>query len=103
MILLIILIALYGLINSPNLIKKAMCLSIIESMAILQFLGVGFHRQGAAPILHQGPVDFVDPVPQALMLTAIVIGVCFNALAVALIVKLYKQRGTVDVRELHDL
>lgn len=103
MSLLIILIGIYGVINSPNLIKKVMCLSLVESMVILQFLGVGFDPAGAAPILNQGPRQFVDPVPQALMLTAIVIGVCFNALAVALLVKLYEQRGTVDVRKLHDL
>ncbi len=101
--LLVILVGLYGVINSPNLIKKVMCLSLVESMVILHFLGVGFVAGRAAPILHQGPDRFVDPVPQALMLTAIVIGVCFNALAVGLIVKLHAQRGTVDVRELHDL
>ncbi len=103
MSILIILIGLYGVINSPNLIKKVMCLSLVESMVILQFLGVGFRPDGGAPILNQGMETFVDPIPQALMLTAIVIGVCFNALAIALIVKLYRQRGTVDVRELHDL
>ena len=103
MSILIILIGLYGVINSPNLIKKVMCLSLVESMVILQFLGVGFRSDGGAPILHQGVQTFVDPIPQALMLTAIVIGVCFNALAIALIVKLYRQRGTVDVRKLHDL
>lgn len=100
---LIILIGLYGIINSPNLIKKVMCLSMVENMVILHFLGVGFRRDGGAPILNQNITTFVDPVPHALMLTAIVIGVCFNALAVALIVKLYRQRGTVDVRELDDL
>jgi len=103
MSILIILIGIYGVINSPNLIKKVMCLSLVESMVILQFLGVGFDRGGGAPILYQGIDTFVDPVPQALMLTAIVIGVCFNALAVALIVKMHRKRGTVDVRELHDL
>ena len=103
MSILIILVGIYGLINSPNLIKKTMCLSLIESMVILQFLGVGLHAGGMAPILHQGTETFVDPVPQALMLTAIVIGVCFNALAVVLIVKLHRKRGTVDVRALNDL
>ncbi len=103
MSILIILVGIYGMINSHNLIKKVMCLSLVESMVILQFIGVGFARGKAAPILHQGAESFVDPVPQALMLTAIVIGVCFNALAVALIVKLHGQRGTVDVRALHDL
>lgn len=103
MSILIILIGIYGVINSPNLIKKTMCLSMVESMVILQFLGVGFHKGGSAPILNQGTETFVDPVPQALMLTAIVIGVCFNALAVILIVKLHRKRGTVNVRQLHDL
>ena len=103
MSILIILIGIYGVINSPNLIKKIMCLSMVESMVVLQFLGVGFLHGGAAPILNQRSESFVDPVPQALMLTAIVIGVCFNALAVMLIVKLHRKRGTVDVRQLHDL
>ena len=103
MSILIILVGLYGAITSTNLIKKVMCLAMVESMVIMQFLGVGFGAERGAPILNQGLEAFVDPVPQALMLTAIVIGVCFNALAVALIVKLYQQRGTVDVRELHDL
>lgn len=103
MSMLIIVVGLYGLINSHNLIKKVMCLSLVEGMVILQFLRAGFRFDGEAPILNQGTEVFVDPVPQALMLTAIVIGVCFNALAIALIVKLYHQRGTVDVRELHDL
>lgn len=103
MSLLIILVSLYGLINSTNLIKKVMCLTLIDSIVVLQFLRAGYQPAGAAPILYQGEIVFVDPVPQALMLTAIVIGVCFNALAVGLIVKLYSKRGTVDVRELHDL
>lgn len=103
MSILIILVGIYGVINSPNLIKKVMCLSLVESMVILQFLGVGFDRGGGAPILNQGVEGFVDPVPQALMLTAIVIGVCFNALAVMLIVKLHRKTGSVDVRDLHDL
>ncbi len=44
----------------------------------------------------------VDPLPQALMLTAIVIGVCFNALALALIVRVARERGTMSGSELHD-
>ncbi len=39
----------------------------------------------------------VDPVPQALMLTAIVIGVCVTALALALAVRLYKATGSLEI------
>ena len=103
MSLIILFVGIYGIITSHNLIKKIMCLALVESTVILHFLGVGFQSLAAAPILGQGSETYVDPVPQALMLTAIVIGVCFNALATAFIVRLYQQRGSVDVRDLNDL
>ncbi len=93
-------VAVWGLIVVDNLIKKVMCLSIVESMLILEFLKIGFVASGAAPILNVSQRVVVDPVPQALMLTAIVIGMCFNALACAVIVRLYRQTGTVLVSEL---
>lgn len=96
----ILLIALYGLITSDNLIKKIMCLTVVESIVILGFLGAGFKTQGAAPILVDGLQATVDPVPQALMLTAIVIGVCFNSLAVGSILRLFEKHGTVRVSRL---
>jgi len=102
-ILLILLVGIYGVITSRNLIRKIMCLALVESTIILQFLGLGYRSLATAPILNQGPEGFVDPVPQALMLTAIVIGVCFNSLATALIVRLHQQRGSVDLGDLHDL
>jgi multicomponent Na+:H+ antiporter subunit C len=102
MVLLVLFIAIYGLIVSDNLIKKVMCLSIIESIIILSFLLTGFKEAAEAPIITEGIQVFVDPMPQALMLTAIVIGVCFNSLAVAFIVKLQKAKGTVNVSELRE-
>lgn len=102
MVLLVLFIAIYGLIVSDNLIKKVMCLSIIESIIILSFLLTGFKEEAEAPIITEGIQVFVDPMPQALMLTAIVIGVCFNSLAVAFIVKLHKSKGTVNVSELRE-
>lgn len=103
MSLIIIAIAIFGLITSDNLIKKIMCLSIIENTIILNFISTGFITGAAAPILTAREVATVDPVPQALMLTAIVIGVCFNSLAVACIVKLHEKTSTVLVSELYEL
>ncbi|MFA7578483.1 MAG: NADH-quinone oxidoreductase subunit K [Candidatus Muiribacteriota bacterium] len=45
---------------------------------------------------------YVDPIPQALMLTAIVVGVCFNSLALSIIMKIYNKRGTIKVGELYE-
>lgn len=102
MILLIVIIAIYGLIVSDNLIRKLMCLNIIESSVILTFLTTGYIEDAHAPILVEEVVSYVDPIPQALMLTAIVIGVCFNSLAIAVIVKVYQKNRTLNVSELNE-
>lgn len=102
MILLILIIALYGLIVSDNLIKKIMCLNIIESTIILTFLTTGYQERSVAPILTDALVRYVDPVPQALMLTAIVIGVCFNSLAIAITVKVFYKYHTIEVSQLYE-
>jgi multicomponent Na+:H+ antiporter subunit C len=79
-----------------------MCLVILESMVILAFLGAGYGEGRGAPILGAPDVLPVDPVPQALMLTAIVIGVCFNCLALAAVVGVHRRQGTLDVTRLHE-
>lgn len=98
----IVALAVWGLIVSDNLIRKVMCLSILESMIILAFLWTGFAEECVAPILDESGAAYVDPVPQALMLTAIVIGVCFNALALGFIVRVYQHHGTLRVSELRE-
>jgi multicomponent Na+:H+ antiporter subunit C len=102
MILLIMSVAIYGLIVSDNLIKKIMCLNIIESLVILTFLTTGYQERAVAPIITDIVTNYVDPIPQALMLTAIVIGVCFNSLAIAITVKVYYKYHTIKVSELHE-
>ncbi len=102
MSLIILAIGIFGLITADNLIKKIMCLSVIENTIILNFISSGYITGAAAPILTAKDIATVDPVPQALMLTAIVIGVCFNSLAIACIVKLHEKTSTVLVSELHE-
>ncbi|NCN04754.1 MAG: hypothetical protein GW949_03905 [Spirochaetales bacterium] len=57
--------------------------------------------EGANSLANLGAFSVVDPVPQALMLTAIVIGVCITALALALAFRLYKATGTFDIDEMY--
>lgn len=103
-ILAILLVAVYGLITSQDLIRKIMCLEVIEGLIILTFLKIGFGNAGSAPILTAGFSSelSVDPIPQALMLTAIVIGVCFNSLALVFLVRLHRHTGTLKVEELNE-
>ena len=97
----IFLVGLWGLLRKPNMVKKVMALSIANSAIVLLFLYYGSSSGDTAPIetIPLQSEKLVDPLPQALMLTAIVVGVCILALALSLIYRLYLKFGTLDMRE----
>ena len=67
---------------------------------------VGYRSGGTAPIFSEGlgsDVAFVDPLPQALVLTAIVIGLGTTALLVSFAVRIYEKYDTFDVRKIRKL
>ncbi len=94
------LIGLYGLMAKRNLIRKIIGLYILDGGVILYFISIGYRSGASAPILEKGIEKVVDPIPQALMLTAIVIGICVIALALSIAVKIYETYGTLDTEEL---
>ena len=94
----ILMTGLWGVVNRANMIKKVMGLSIANSGIILLFVYYGSLSGETAPIEGSGEV-MVDPLPQALMLTAIVVGVCVMSLALVLVYRLYRKYGTLDMRE----
>ena len=96
-------LGLYAVLTRHNLIKIIIGIDIIESSLILLLITVGYKEGGAAPILNQDYEVVVDPIPQALALTAIVIGASITALMLFLAIKLYKKYGTLDVREIRGL
>ncbi len=70
---------------------------------------VGYRRGGVAPILAENETSAdlaakaVDPLPQAMVLTSIVIGLSITALAVAMAVRLYNKYGTFDMNDIRSL
>lgn len=104
--LLLFMIGLYGVMSKNNLIKKIMGLTIMNGSIVLFFISIGYREDGLAPILEKGTTSgiptniLVDPLPQALMLTAIVIGISVTALALALVVKIYAKYKTLDIQQL---
>ena len=101
----VFMIGLYGVMSKNNLVKKIMGLTIMNSSIVLFFISIGYRKSGLAPILEEGMTGsttaiVVDPVPQALMLTAIVIGMSITALALALIVRIYAKYKTLDIQQL---
>ncbi len=99
------LIGLYTMITRKNLIKKIMGLNIMETSVLLFFISLGSVEGGRAPIIIPGEenVLYVNPLPQALVLTAIVIAVSVTGFALALIIKLYGDYGTLDSDRIREL
>jgi len=98
-----------------NLLRMVLGFSIVDTGVHLIIASVGSLTGRTAPIIDDPAllsdattlaVDataVVDPIPQALVLTAIVIGVGVTALMLTYIVRLHDRAGTLDVRELRDL
>ena len=99
------LVGLYGVITRRNLVKIAISMSIMEFSTFLFLALVGYIDGGVAPIVDPAdPVKvYVDPLPQALVLTAIVIGLATTAMLMAVIIRIYRKYGTFDIREIKNL
>ncbi len=100
----LILVGIYGLLTQRNAIKLIISLNIFEVGIYLFIISIGFVKDGLAPILtstnNTSAMLFVDPLPQALVLTAIVIGVGITAFALALVRKMHNKYGTYDLDEM---
>ena len=98
-------IGIYCLLVKKNLIKKIVGLGIAEYAINLFFILLGYRNQGEAPILSEqvSAVNFVDPLPQALILTSIVIGLGITALMVAIVLRIYEKYKTFDIEQIRKL
>jgi multicomponent Na+:H+ antiporter subunit C len=104
-------LGLYAVLAQKNLIKIIIGINIMESALILLLIASGYREGGTAPIINQKLYSLqgiryqaiVDPVPQALALTAIVIGASITAVMLFFAIKLNKQYGTLDISEIRRL
>lgn len=92
-------IGLVVLIDEENLLRKVIGLNLFQTGVFLFFVAGSVRAGGRSPNLAvSGP--YVDPVPQVLVLTAIVVGVSVTAVALALIVRIHRTFGTLDETEI---
>ena len=98
-------VGLYCVIVKRNIVKIIIGLGICEYAVNLFFILAGYRMNGRSPILEKGREikDIVDPLPQALVLTSIVIGLAVTAFLVALAIRIYEKYGTFDVTQLRRL
>ena len=102
-------IGLYGVIAKKNLVKIVIGLIIMEYAVNLMLILIGYRKGGGAPIVTdpanavREAAGFVDPLPQALIVTSIVIGLGFTAIIIAMCLRLYEKYGTFDILQIRRL
>lgn len=98
-------VGLYGVLRKRNLVKMIIGLGIIEYSMNLFFVLLGYRFQGRAPIdaQDQNILNMVDPLPQALVLTSIVIGLGVTALVISIAIRIYDKYGTFDITKIKRL
>jgi len=102
----LILIGLYAVIFKRNLIKIVIGITLIESGVNLFLITLAYRKGSVAPIYSGFTASSVNrpfmslPVPHALTLTSIVIGVAVLALMLSLIIHLYRHYGTLDAKKI---
>ena len=97
----LILVGLYAVVFKRNLIKIVIGVTLIESGVNLFLITLGYRKGSTAPIYTSSPGGLMSlPVPQALTLTSIVIGVAVLALMLSFVVYIYRHYKTLDVRKI---
>jgi len=100
----LMMIGFYAMIRKNNLVKKLIGMNIFQTAIILFFISAGAKRGGGIPIVDKeralaGVVhaaEVVNPLPHVLMLTAIVVSVGVTGVALAVMLKIYKEYGSID-------
>ena len=88
-------VSFYGLIRSKNIIKSIVSLFAMETAVIMFIVSIGFSEGMREPIgLNLENVS--DPLPQALVITAIIIGITVAAVNLTMLITLYRQYKTTD-------
>jgi multicomponent Na+:H+ antiporter subunit C len=97
----LILIGLFAIIFKKNLIKIIIGIIIIQSGVNLFLITLGYREGSIAPIFTSSPGGIMSmPVPQALTLTSIVIGVAVLALMLSLVIHIYRHNGTLEISKI---
>lgn len=98
-------IGLYTLLTHSNLLKKVIGINIMETSIFLFFVSIGYIKGANAPIidLTNGNLTYINPLPSAMILTGIVVGVSVTAFALSLIVKIHQAYGTLELDEIMEI
>ena len=96
---------LYCVLRKRNIIKIIVGLVIIEYSVNMFFVLIGYRVHSRAPIIAKDQLitEMVDPLPQAMVLTTIVIGLAVLVVVVSLAMRIYEKYGTFDITKIRRL
>lgn len=104
----LMMIGFYAMIGKNNLVKKLIGMNIFQTAIILMFVSAGVKQGAKIPILDKHHVmehgvhvaEVVNPLPHVLMLTAIVVSVSVTGVALAILLRIYREYGTLEEDEI---
>lgn len=99
-------VGLFGLLTQKHIIKTFLSIAIMETSIFLLFIGLTFKIDFIAPILdttHVNVSNMNDPIPHAMILTAIVIGMAVLALGLSFAIEYFKLTGKTDIDEMNEM
>ena len=103
--LVLFLIGLFCVLRKRNIIKIIIGIGIMEYAANLFFILIGYRKEGRSPIYAHDQVikNMVDPLPQAVVLISIVLGLALMLLLVAISIRIYEKYETFDITKINRL
>lgn len=90
------------LLLSKNVIRVVLGTALLSHAVHLLLLTMGGLKRGSVPILSDQPETYTDALPQALILTAIVISFAVTAFFLVLVFRTYQQTNTDNLHELKE-
>jgi multicomponent Na+:H+ antiporter subunit C len=99
----LMMIGFYAMIAKENLIKKIIGMNIFQVAVFLFYISIAKVKGGTAPIEWHRAVVYDNPLPHVLILTAIVVGVSTTAVALALVIQIYKHYGTIEESKIFEI
>ena len=101
----LLMIGFYAVVAKTNLIKKLIGLSLFQAAVFLLYITIGKVDGGTAPIFPAGgeALVFSNPLPQVLILTAIVVGISTTALGLGLVVRIREEYDTIEESEIEEI
>jgi multicomponent Na+:H+ antiporter subunit C len=93
-------IGFYGVITSKRIIKSIAAISLMEIAVVVFFLSFGF-IEGITPPIGEDLSNAADPLPQALVITAIIIGVAVTAINLTMMIAISRRYKAIDWDEIN--